>query len=368
MPQRVLHRARQAGRALFIVGYNAAYLLLFVFVLRVPPGPMETLLLVSLLLSAWWFGILGGFLGAALDLLTALAALALLGAGPEVILDKALGINTFAGFILGVSVGWLRRERDALHQRAEALAERIVEEREAARRQAQTSERLSTVGTLVAGVAHEVNNPLTYIRLNVEENVEEIREALAGPALSPQARRTLEGALKRNETIQAGVEQIARITRSLKRVARPGEGEREPLDVNAVVEDVLDVARPRLRPGARLERALEATARPVADAAEVSQVILNLVLNAADAVDGSGVVTVRTRDAPGLLVLEVEDNGPGIPPEAQERLFTPFFTTKAEGTGLGLSIAHRIVQDHGGSLTFTTQPGHGTTFRMTLPA
>lgn len=112
-----------------------------------------------------------------------------------------------------------------------------------------------------------------------------------------------------------------------------------------------------------------------ADSGHLKQVLVNLVRNAAEAIDGAGTVTLRTRAARAPLggretdavILEVADNGKGIPPEVEQRLFDPFFTTKETGTGLGLPIAARIVEKHGGMLQYQTRPGHGTTFGVVLP-
>jgi len=109
-----------------------------------------------------------------------------------------------------------------------------------------------------------------------------------------------------------------------------------------------------------------------ADSGHLKQVLINLVRNGADAIDGTGTITLRARAgrsgrATETVILEVTDTGKGIPPEAEKRLFDPFFSTKETGTGLGLPIAARIVEKHGGTLQYQTQPGHGTTFGVVLP-
>jgi len=114
----------------------------------------------------------------------------------------------------------------------------------------------------------------------------------------------------------------------------------------------------------------------LADAQQLKQVLINLVKNAAESVDHNGIVTLRCRkgmrDLQGELteaaIIEVEDNGPGIPPEIQSKIFDPFFSTKGDGTGLGLAIAARIIDKHGGNIEFDSQPGKGTIFRIVLPA
>lgn len=243
-----------------------------------------------------------------------------------------------------------------------------TERRRAAERLSQ-SERLASLGTLVAGVAHEVNNPLTYIQGSVELAGMDVEEAIAlagsGEAVAP-----LERTRAHHRVALEGIRRIASLTRALKRVARAHPGERAPVDVNALAGDALAVAKPRLPATCRVELDLAATQRVLASPADLNQVLLNLVLNAADAVAGSEspAVHVRSMDAPDGVVVEVEDNGPGIPESARSRIFTPFHTTKPEGTGLGLAISRRIVEDHGGELSFTSVEGRGACFRMRLPA
>ncbi|HWG89470.1 MAG TPA: PAS domain-containing protein [Candidatus Thermoplasmatota archaeon] len=242
-------------------------------------------------------------------------------------------------------------------------------ELEASRKQLAMTEKLSALGTLVAGVAHEINNPLAFMKGTAQIIEETLTEALQTPGLPEAARETIRDALRNDEVILQGIERIAHITKSLKAVARASTGVFAPEDVNALAESVLTVASPRVPRALRVERDFRARALARGSGAEISQVLLNLVLNAVEAMgtQEGGKLTLRTYDDRDHVVVEVQDTGPGIRPEDEHRIFTPFFTTKAQGTGLGLSVSYRIVEDHGGKLTFTTEPGRGTTFRITLP-
>lgn len=150
----------------------------------------------------------------------------------------------------------------------------------------------------------------------------------------------------------------------------------ETVAAETIIREVRGLVSPDLeRRGLRLavESGPELLIR--ADSGHLKQVLINLVRNAAEAIDGAGTVTLRMRAARAVLggretdavVLEVSDTGKGIPPEAEKRLFDPFFSTKETGTGLGLTIAARIVEKHGGALQYQTRPGHGTTFAIVLP-
>lgn len=246
---------------------------------------------------------------------------------------------------------------------------RAEEELESSRRRMAMSEKLSALGTLVAGVGHEINNPLAFMRGTVELHGEMLRGILARPDLPADLRAEVQDIAENEETVLRGIARIEHITTSLKQVARAGDGVRRSEDVGALVESVLTVAAPRLRDGITVVREFGASRPVVANGAELSQVVLNLVFNAADAVRGrpGGLVIVRTLDVGDSVALEVEDNGGGIPEEQAGKIFTPFHTTKPQGTGLGLSTSWRIVESHAGRFSFESAPGR-TVFRVELPA
>lgn len=239
------------------------------------------------------------------------------------------------------------------------------EEIEAARRRLESAERLSALGSVIAGVAHEIRNPLTALRMHAEllgNSIAQLREGRdreEGLAQAERSHRHLAGLLDRLEHVA---------TRTLA-LGKSTAGERRAVDLNAVASEVLEIASASMPVDVKVTRHLHATRRAWASEPEISQVVLNLLLNAGEALTavGGGTITVRTQDVDERVLLEVTDSGPGIPPEAREVIFTPFWTTKTAGTGLGLAISRRVAEAHGGRLVVESAPGEGTTFRMELP-
>ncbi len=223
-------------------------------------------------------------------------------------------------------------------------------------------EKLATLGTLAAGIAHEIRNPLTSIKA---------RLYLLGKRVATDAASTADTGV-----ISSEIGRLERIVQDVLHFARPSEPQLKVVRADAPLRDVFTLMGRTLESG-RVQLAIEAgpELHVSIDAALIEQVLINLVRNAAEAIEGQGRVTLRVRAShaeihgrsSSVAVLEVTDTGKGIPPEVEKRLFDPFFTTKDAGTGLGLSIAARIVEKHGGALEYQTQPGHGTTFGIVLP-
>ncbi len=223
-------------------------------------------------------------------------------------------------------------------------------------------EKLSSLGVLAAGVAHEIRNPLTSIKARLftqQSLLEEKSEALED-----------------NAFITEEISRLEKIVADFLAFARPSEPQMIALKATQPFRDLEGLFRPALTK-ANIELKKEFLADPhiQADPAQLKQVLINLVQNAAESMGRDGTITLRTRiqkrhlatHPATVAVIEVEDTGPGIPPEVQKRLFDPFFTTKASGTGLGLSIAARILEKHGGTLEYQTEPNRGTIFRLVLP-
>jgi two-component system, NtrC family, sensor kinase len=258
--------------------------------------------------------------------------------------------------------------RDATDERA----------REIGRLQA---EKLASIGLLAAGVAHEINNPAAFVLANIE--------ALAGHLrlIEERLRDLPEGVLARlgltdqlfeaNAILQESKEGMARIHRIVRDLAAFSHADEEssaPMNVNLALESALGMLRNELKYRARVERELRATRVVRASAARLGQVFLNLILNAAQALDEGdarrNVVQVRSFDEGAAVVVEISDNGPGIQAEILPRIFESFFTTKPRGmgTGLGLPISLGIVRGLGGEIVVESRPGQGATFRVRLPA
>jgi len=232
-----------------------------------------------------------------------------------------------------------------------------ITERRAMEREARRSETLNALGSVAAGIAHELNNPLAIIASRIELML------IAAQELPDDLRADL-------AVLQRNVERASRISHNLLSLARQRPGDRQSMDMNAAIEDAVLLLRgdSRSTPIAfdlRLDRALPPI---LVEQTGIEQVLINLVSNARDA--GATRVTVRSEtDATrlGYLRLIVTDDGHGIEADALDRLFQPFFTTKSKGTGLGLWLSKRLVEDHGGSVEVDSKPGKGTTFTITLP-
>ena len=281
---------------------------------------------------------------------------------------------------------------ESVEARTRELAKSLEDLHTAQDRLVQT-EKLASLGQLTAGIAHEIKNPLNFVNnfsaVSVEL-IEELREALASATLDDKLRaeisdiaNMLEGNL--DKVVQHGKRADA-IVKNMLLHSRQGSGDHRPVDINALVEESLNLAYH----GARAEKhgfniTLERSLDPAAGEAdlfpqEIARALLNLISNGFYAAtkrkadtngsDYEPTLAATTRSLGDSVEIRIRDNGTGIPPEVKERIFNPFFTTKpaGEGTGLGLSISHDIiVKQHGGSIEVDTQPGAFTEFRIVLP-
>jgi two-component system NtrC family sensor kinase len=223
--------------------------------------------------------------------------------------------------------------------------------------QLQISEKMASIGLLAAGVAHEVNTPLTGISSFTQMLLE-------GAKPDDPSTEVL-------EKIERQTFRAAKIVNGLLNLARPAQVDSGPCNINAVVNDVLSLLEHQFRNGSIQVRKELAAVSPEVQGIEhkLQQVFLNLFLNARDAMPKGGWLTIATRVERGEAVVEIADTGSGIPAEQLSRIYDPFFTTKeiGKGTGLGLSITYGIVQEHGGSITCDSQVGQGTRFSIRLP-
>jgi two-component system cell cycle sensor histidine kinase/response regulator CckA len=254
------------------------------------------------------------------------------------------------------------------------------EHRELQARLAQT-DRLTSLGTLAAGVAHEINNPLAYVLLNLGYVSDELPKLLKGVreeakhgSRASDARSLADEVLLAIDHARNGADRIREIVRGLKTFSRPENETRVALDVSQVLESTLAMVANEIRHRAKLVKDLTPGCEVMANEARLGQVLLNLLVNAVQALPDERARTneIRVVVAPAendRIVIEVHDNGVGIPSQVRGRIFEPFFTTKPVGigTGLGLAICHGIVTSLGGTLTFESEVGKGTIFRVDLP-
>lgn len=260
------------------------------------------------------------------------------------------------------------------------------------------NEKLASIGLLSAGVAHEINNPLAFVGNNLAVLKRDSKGILAlidllesaGPTLAaavpdfwqryqaladetdlPYLRDNLERLLDRSRD---GVDRVTRIIHSLRGMARTDAPTRQLVDLPDLIDSSLEILRGRYRRiGVEVTQEHDPSPRVYGVATQLSQVILNLLVNAYQALESASTpnaaIHIRTQRRGDNLFLEIRDNGPGIRPEHLPRIFDPFFTTKevGEGTGLGLSISHNIIAAHGGAIDVESAPGQGACFRITLP-
>jgi len=240
--------------------------------------------------------------------------------------------------------------------------EEMVEERTAELRSAQQllvrAEKLASVGRLAAGIAHEINNPLMPIMVNLELMLEDIQEKRSIAA------EDIDESLKSAKRIKRIVERLLQFTRK-QGEDRPAM---EPLDITSVLEDVVALSHTYVRrSGVNIDFNIEEQATIYGNRDQLEQVFLNLILNAQAAIVDGGDLIISSRIKNSDLIITFEDNGTGIEPKIIDKIFEPFVSTKESGTGLGLFISYGIIQNHNGTIEVESEVGKGTTFILTLP-
>jgi signal transduction histidine kinase len=306
------------------------------------------------------------------------------------------------GIVCLILVGLLlragRRATRAEARSAELAAD--LEKMQQTQSQVIHTTKLASLGQMIAGVAHEMNTPIGFVKSNVEvvrELLGEHRQLiakclqgfdvmLAADLRNPQMVEPMRRALAKVRAALAGdvrlsdgdellkdavdgLVQIANLVKNLKGFARVDRDGMDTLDLNECVESALTIAAHQLRDRVEVVRELGQLPKINGVASQINQVLLNLITNAAQAMDDGGKLTVASRRSGDQVEIDVTDTGSGIPDEVMPKIFDPFFTTKpvGEGTGLGLSIVHKIVQSHGGSIKVRTAARKGTTFTISFP-
>jgi signal transduction histidine kinase len=232
----------------------------------------------------------------------------------------------------------------------------MLRELKQAREELLIAEKFAFIGEVAAGVAHEVRTPLGIMRSAAQL----LQRGLGAQPASAEL----------VETIIGEVDRLNRVVDGLLQLARPREPVPERTRVEAVLTRALDLAAAQAREkGIAIERQFADRVPPAwCDPEQIHQVALNLIVNALQILPRGGHITVRTDpNANGRVAFEIEDNGPGIPAELHERIFTPFFSLREGGSGLGLALVQRVVQSHHGSVSVRSTPGRGAAFRVELP-
>ncbi|MWV13859.1 CBS domain-containing protein [Pseudomonas sp. R-28-1W-6] len=299
---------------------------------------------------------------------------------------------------LGTVLDLLKAMENRVTQRNLVLRKALVELKESQAQLVQ-SEKMASLGQMVAGVAHELNTPLGYVTNNLQllreltlpllelaEAQARLGDCLADPACSAadlaqafagaaQARELAAPELLGDDLTQLfddttyGLQQIGELVVGLKDFARLDRAMSEEVDLNDCIRSALLIARNNIKDKAEVQQQLGELPRIACAPSQINQVLLNLLNNAAQAMDGFGRIQLKSWADARQVLISVQDNGRGMPPEVLKRIFDPFFTTKpvGQGTGLGLSISFKIIQDHGGSIRVVSEPGRGTRFLISLP-
>lgn len=299
---------------------------------------------------------------------------------------------------LGTVLDLLKAMEHRVAQRNQVLRKALVDLKESQTQLVQ-SEKMASLGQMVAGVAHELNTPLGYVKNNVQLLQDLTRpllelaaaqaalgDCLADPACAEDdLARALQAASRARELAapelladdlgqlfgdtQYGLQQIAELVTGLKNFARLDRAMSEEVDLNECIRSSLLIARNSIKDKAEVRQQLGDLPRIACAPSQINQVLLNLLTNAAQAMDGYGCIQVKSWSDARQVYISVQDSGRGMPAQVLKRIFDPFFTTKpvGQGTGLGLSISFKIIQEHGGSIRVASEPGRGTRFLVSLP-
>jgi signal transduction histidine kinase len=256
-----------------------------------------------------------------------------------------------------------------LNETLEARVDERTRELQETQTQLMQSEKMRSLGQLVAGVAHELNNPIGFVHANLkllEEFVARLGALHRAGRDTARAREAIEKLIARS---REGTDRVKRIVQDLRTFSRMDQAELAEVDLNHEIERTLTLMEPRLKCGIAVERDYDELPALRCHAGQLNQVFLNLLMNACDALGERGRIGVRTRAADGTVRVEVEDDGPGIAPAVRDRIFEPFYTTKpvGQGTGLGLSLSHSIIERHGGRIWAESGLAGGTRFVVEIP-
>ena len=229
-------------------------------------------------------------------------------------------------------------------------------------------EKMASVGVLAAGIAHEVNNPLGFLISNLE-SLKDYARSLAKivPTDNPKNKTILEDLSAISAESLEGALRIKKIVSDLRTFSKQSESAVNLVDINQILESTLSIVWNEIKFKIAVVKDYQAKTQVLADSTQLSQVFLNLLINASQAIPEKGTVTLSTSEDNDTVYIKVSDTGPGIAPEVLTKIFDPFFSTKKTGTGLGLSVSYNIIKSHKGQIKAESTPGKGTTFTISLP-
>ncbi|MFC1592405.1 sensor histidine kinase [Candidatus Omnitrophota bacterium] len=224
-------------------------------------------------------------------------------------------------------------------------------------------EKMASLGTLAAGIAHEINNPLGFLISNLETLQDYAVDVVKGQADTAQIEELKAITAESLE----GAQRIKKIVRDLRTFSRKSELQRVSVDINQILESTLSIVWNEIKYKVDVVKDYQVKTNISADPTELSQVFLNLLINASQAIKDKGSVTLSTWEEGEEIFVKVADTGRGISPEVLPKIFDPFFTTSRRGTGLGLSVSYNIVKKYQGGIKVDSRIGEGTSFTVRLP-
>jgi signal transduction histidine kinase len=256
-----------------------------------------------------------------------------------------------------------------LNETLEARVEERTNELREIQGQLMQAEKMKSLGQLVAGVAHELNNPIGFVHANLQLLDEYVQKLSDAQARGDDTTRIREAIAKLILRSREGTQRVKKIVQDLRTYSRMDQAEIQDVSLHEEIDRNLALMEPRFKTRIRVQKNYGDVPRVRCYAGQLNQVFLNLLMNACDAIEEDGTIQITTLRIPGGVRLEFTDDGPGIPEEIRSRIFDPFFTTKpvGVGTGLGLSLSHGIIERHGGKISVDSEPGRGTTFAIELP-
>lgn len=233
------------------------------------------------------------------------------------------------------------------------------------------SEKMASLGQLVAGIAHEINNPLTFVITNLFTVGEHLQKVFKNERenLTAESTKKLTKVTLRLQDMQEGLERVKTLVQNLRTFSRLDEGEFKTIEVGESIDSTIRILNHKIKDHIQIVKNYDPSLKLACFAGQFNQVLMNILSNAIDAIEDRGTITISANQEGDDFMLSIQDTGKGIPPEIQNRVFEPFFTSKpvGEGTGLGLSISYSIIQRHNGEITVDSKPNKGTTFSIKIP-